>query len=127
VHQTTILNLEFLFFHVCLSFFVIGYKTFILEIFEASFDMESEGNCLEEIARRKFIVLFEVVEKCLFVTEMEVVGEMIMHSLILAVEFPKIETLLPFIQRFVSYIFEAIPIQILFELRHYFIKKLLVF
>ena len=60
--QTTILELAFLFFHVGLSLFVVGDKSFVLGVFEASFYMESEGDSSEEIARGQFIVLFEVIE-----------------------------------------------------------------
>lgn len=124
--QTTILELAFLLFHVGLSLFVVGDESFVLGVFEASFDMESEGDRFEEIARGQFVVLLEVIEKCLFVAEVEVVGEVVVHSLILAAQLLQVETLLPLAQRFVPYILDALPIQILLKFRHYLIEELLV-
>ena len=57
---------------------------------------------------------------------MEVVGEVVVHSLILAAQLLQVETLLPLAQRFVPNILDALPIQILFKFRHYFIEELLV-
>ena len=78
-----------------LAFLMIPYKSFVLCVFGSFSDVEGEWNDLEKLAIGQLIVLFEVIEKSLFVTEVEVVGEMVVHLLILVFMFRQLQDLLP--------------------------------
>lgn len=47
--------------------------------------MESQRNGLKQIAGCELVVLFEVIEQCLFVAKVEVMSEVVVHSLVLTV------------------------------------------
>jgi hypothetical protein len=74
---------------------MIPYKSFVLCVFGSFSDVEGEWNDLEKLAIGQLIVLFEVIEKSLFVTEVEVVGEMVVHLLVLVFMFRQLQDLLP--------------------------------
>lgn len=99
-HWTTdrkaIFFVSFLLANYRLAFFMIPYESFVLWVFCSFFDVEGEWNDLEKLTIGELIVLFEVIEKSLFVAEIEVVGEMVMHFLILVFMFRQLQNLLPF-------------------------------
>lgn len=50
-----------------MSLLVIAHESFVLWVFGAFFDVESEGNDLEELPIGEFVVLFQIVEEGLLV------------------------------------------------------------
>lgn len=116
-----------LFFHVSLSLFVVGHKAFILGVFQACLDVESERDGFEQVALGEFIVFFEVIEQGFFVAEVEVVGEMVVHPLGLPAELLEVELLLSLIEGLVPEMFYCLFEQILFVLGHNFVQKLFIF
>lgn len=60
---------------------MVNCESLVLWIAVALFDVEGQGDDFEEIASCELIVLFEVVEEGLFVAEVEIVSEMVVHPL----------------------------------------------
>lgn len=73
----------FLFADDGLTFLVISNESFILWILCALLDVEGQRNDLEEISTDQLVVFFEIVEESFLVAEVEVVGEMVVHLLML--------------------------------------------
>lgn len=73
----------FLFADDGLTFLVVTNKALILGILCTLFDVEGQGNNLEEISTDQFVVFFKVVEEGLLVAEIKIVGEMVVHLLVL--------------------------------------------
>lgn len=77
------LQLVFLAFFLSLdklcSFLIILGKSFILFVFEAIFDVESQWYVVKYILSYFFIVLLQVIKQGFFVAQMEVVFEMVMN------------------------------------------------
>ena len=68
----------FLSFDELCSFLIILGKPFILLIFEAIFDVESQWYIVKYILSYFFVVLLQVIKQSFFVAQMEVVFEMVM-------------------------------------------------
>lgn len=82
---------------------------------------------MKEVGCGELVELFEIIKQCLFIAQVEIMSEMVMHSLILAVDLLQIETPLSLVKRPISDIFYDLSKQMLLVLRHHFIQKLLIF
>jgi hypothetical protein len=76
----SILLISFLLADNGLPLLVIADESFVLRVFGAFFDVESKGNDLEELSIGEFVVLFQIIEEGLFVSEIEIVGQVVMYS-----------------------------------------------
>lgn len=83
-HGTTdgqsVLLVPFLLADDRLSFFVVSDESLVLWVFGAFFDVESEGNDLEELSIGELVVLLQIVEQSFLVAEIEIVCQVIMYS-----------------------------------------------
>ena len=66
-----------------LPFLVVADEALVLRILGALLDVEGQGNDLEEVSPDQLVVLLEVIEEGLLVAEVEVIGEMVVHLLVL--------------------------------------------
>ena len=82
LHCLSTVHFSLLLFDMVLSFFVISYKSFVLRVFTPLLNMESQRNTSKKIAPCQLIVLLEIIKQCLFVTQVKISSQMVVHPLI---------------------------------------------